>query len=157
MLSGQLIAKSIINNIMIAKDLRRLSKLYTKVLALHLPPPHTEYMAEAMLYIANSEKPVDQKQLVDFMEVDRRSLMPMLKELLDMNYLHSQEDPKSSGAFLFSLTENGKKIIPKIFEAISAAEMIMEVKLGEQGLSSFKSAIGQIEANLKNKLWGYNF
>ncbi|MBD1395048.1 helix-turn-helix domain-containing protein [Mucilaginibacter glaciei] len=142
---------------MIAKDLRRLSKLYVKVLALQLPPPHTEYMAEAMLFISGSAGCVKQKQLVDFMEVDRRSLMPMLKQLLDMGYLLAEEDPACNNEHLFSLAENGKKVMPQIYEAVSAAEKIMEEKLGEPGLSAFKKGMVQIEVSLKSKVLGYEF
>ncbi|MDO3643455.1 hypothetical protein [Mucilaginibacter sp. L3T2-6] len=142
---------------MIAKDLRRLSKLYVKVLALHLPPPHTEYMAEAMLFISGSAGCMKQRQLVDFMEVDRRSLMPMLKELLDIGYLLATEHPECRNEYLFSLAENGKKVMPQIHEAVSAAEKIIEEKLGESRLSLFKKEMVQIEVSLKSKLLGYEF
>lgn len=142
---------------MIAKDLRRLSKLYVKVLALQLPPPHTEYMAEAMLFIHDSSGYVKQRQLVDFMEVDRRSLMPMLKQLLDIDYLRASEDPDYNNEHLFLLTEKGKRVMLQIHEAVSAAEMIMSEKIGEAGLTSFKKTMAQMEANLGHKLISYNF
>lgn len=78
---------------MIAKDLRRLSKLYIKILALELPRPHTEYMAEAILYLSTQDIKVTQNALGNFLEVDKRSLMRMLQELVTLQYLNIEPNP----------------------------------------------------------------
>lgn len=142
---------------MIAKDLRRLSKLYVKILALELPPPHTEYMAEAILYLATQGRKVPQSELVTHLEVDKRSLMPMLQKLVTLEYLIIEPDPVNSHSHLFCLTDSGRALIPEIENAIKLAN---EKLMGEMGHDDFEALLLKIrilEANLKKRISGYQF
>ena len=142
---------------MIAKDLRRLSKLYIKILALELPPPHTEYMAEAILYLSTQDKKVTQNALENFLEVDKRSLMRMLQELVTLRYLNIEPNPSNRNTHLFWLTETGKALIPEIENAI---KLTNEKLMGEMGQDDFEAILLKIrifEANLKKRISGYQF
>ena len=142
---------------MIAKDLRRLSKLYIKILALELPPPHTEYMAEAILYLSTQDKKVTQNALENFLEVDKRSLMRMLQELVTLQYLNIEPNSLNRNTHLFWLTETGKALIPKIENAIKLANENLMGEMGKEDFDAFLLKIRILEANLKKRISDYHF
>jgi DNA-binding MarR family transcriptional regulator len=142
---------------MIAKDLRRLSKLYVKFLAQQLPPPHTEYMAEAMLYLGSSEQKVHQKLLAEFLVIDRRSVVAMLDDLIKLQYVSIEKDPDTLKDHLFSLTSSGKAILPKIVEAIKATDDMLRGNMDKRKYKSFFSLMTEMEQNLLKRIPVYNF
>jgi len=142
---------------MIAKDLRRLSKLYVKFLAQQLPPPHTEYMVEAMLFLGLSEQKVPQKQLAEFMVVDKRSLVAMLDDLIKLHYVTIEKDPGTLKDHLFSLTSSGEALLPQIIEAVKTTDDMLRGNIDKEKYKSFFLLITEMEQNLLKRVPVYNF
>jgi DNA-binding MarR family transcriptional regulator len=134
--------------IVIARDIRRLRKLYIKVLAQELPPPHTEYMAEAMLYQASRDGKSGQIEMAGRLEVDKRSILPMLGDLEKLSYILIESDPKRPKLKIFTLTAYGRSLIPAITAAIERTNMVFKGQMTEPDHSAWLHSLARMEQNL---------
>lgn len=133
-----------------SKELRRLNKLYMKLIARELPEPHTEYMAEMILILAYRQGSVTQKELSICMQVDKSRMVMMVEELNKLNYLFVERNPSDRREHFINLTDQGKKLVPVIEKAIKQVDDIAHRHLAESTIRHFKNTIRQIEQNLTN-------
>jgi DNA-binding MarR family transcriptional regulator len=136
---------------MLSNDLRRVSKLYIKVLGQYLPEPHSEFMAETMLLIAHSKTPVTLERLLTYLENDKRTIVKSLQELVNIGYVSVEKVTSVRKDDRLNLTQVGRVIIPEIEEAVAIAENKLKGQANID-LQAFSLALRKIELNL-NKLF----
>ena len=134
---------------MIANDLRRMSKLYIKALGQFLPPPHSEFMAETMLLVACSKKPVTIERLINHLENDKRTIIKLLEELVTIGYVSVVKVSSVKKDDQIVLTETGEQLLPQIQEAIALTEQRLKGKSKEFDLQTFTEILMRMENNLK--------
>ncbi|MES2265620.1 MAG: MarR family winged helix-turn-helix transcriptional regulator [Bacteroidota bacterium] len=134
---------------MIANDLRRIGKLYISVLGQHLPPPHSEFMAETLLLVARKKTPVTVGQLIAHLENDKRTIIKSLNELISLGYVEVKQASAVRIDDQLILTPIGRNLLPYIEEAL----MIIEKKIADTSeeidLNLFNSLLRKLEANLR--------
>jgi len=134
---------------MIANDLRRMSKLYIKALGQFLPPPHSEFMAETMLLVSRSKKPVTVERLINHLENDKPTIIKLLEELVTIGYISVIKVSSVKKDDLIVLTETGRQLLPQIQEAITLTEQRLKGKSKECDLQAFTEILMRMENNLK--------
>lgn len=138
--------------ILLSKELRRLSKLYTKAIAKELPVPHTEYLAELMLILSTREQGITQKELTKYMQVDKSRMVVMIEELNKLEYVFIEKNPADRREHFVYLTEQGQQLVPGIQKAIDKVNQQIRRKLDPAGLRQFYVTISQMEQNLLNQV-----
>jgi DNA-binding MarR family transcriptional regulator len=138
----------IITMILLSKELRRLSKLYTKAIAKELPVPHTEYLAELMLILSAQKEFITQKELTEHMQVDKSRMVVIIEELNRLGYLFTERNPVDRREHFVFLTEHGKKLLPGIKKAIDNVDQQIRQQLDPAGIAHFFATIQQMEQNL---------
>ena len=134
---------------MIANDLRRMSKLYIKALGQFLPPPHSEFMAETMLLVARSKKPVTVERLINHLENDKRTIIKLLEELVTVGYVSIIKISSVKKDDQIVLTEMGRQLLPQVQEAIALTEQRLKGKSEDMDLETFTDILKRMENNLK--------
>jgi DNA-binding MarR family transcriptional regulator len=136
----------------IARDISRLRRLYIKVLAQELPSPHTEYMAEAMLYLASRDGKSGQIEMAGRLEVDKRSILPMLGDLEKLSYILIESAPKRPKLKIFTLTAYGRSFIPAITAAIERTNMVFKGQMTEPDHSAWLYSLDRMEQTLLRRV-----
>lgn len=136
--------------LLLSKELRRLIRLYARLIAKELPEPHTEYMAEMILILAHKGHSMTQKELTVCMQVDKSRMVMMVEELNKLNYLFVVRNPLDRREHFIQLTEKGKRLVPIIETAIKQVNKVVHQHLATSAIVRFEDTIRQIEQNLTN-------
>lgn len=137
--------------ILLSKELRRLSKLYIKAIAKELPEPHTEYLAELMLILSARKEAVTQKELTEYMQIDKSRIVMIIEELKKLGYIFIERNPADRREHFVFLTDQGKKLVPTIKQAINKVNQLIRQQLEPAHLDHFYAMMQQMELNLTDK------
>lgn len=66
------------------------------------------------LYVISKNEGISQKELSEFLYVGKSTTAKAVKNLVENNYVKKIQDENDNRIYRLYLTENGKKIIPKI-------------------------------------------
>jgi DNA-binding MarR family transcriptional regulator len=134
--------------LLLSKNLRRLSRLYTRTIARELPVFQPEYFADILLFLSSRTNPATQKELADYLQVDKSRMVIMIEELTRQEYVFIERNPKDRREHFVFLTEQGELLVPIIRSAIDKVDAVLYKELNKDLLNCFHSTLLKMEQNL---------
>lgn len=134
--------------LLLSKNLRRLSRLYTRTIARELPVFQPEYFIEILLFLSSRTSPATQKELADFLQVDKSRVVIMIDELTRQEYVFTERNPKDRREHFVFLTDQGDLLVPIIRGAIDKVDAVLYKELNKDLLNCFHSTLLKMEQNL---------
>lgn len=137
-------------NLLLSGTLRRLSRLYNKMILKEFPDFNSEYCPEILLYLSSNDKPSAQKHLAEHLHLDKSRVALLIEKLNEADYTYTERNPIDRREHLVYLTDKGRQLLPEIELAISKANTLLEQQLNGQSLASFYNALMQLELSLSD-------
>lgn len=134
--------------ILLSKNLRRLSKLYNRTISRELPVLQPEYFIEIIIFLSSRHETVTQKELADYLQVDKSRVAIMVDELTRQLYVFTELNPKDRREHFVFLTEQGSLLVPLILSAINKVNALISKELNEDSLDYFYATLIKMEQNL---------
>ena len=134
--------------ILLSKNLRRLSKLYNRTISRELPVLQPEYFIEIIIFLSSRHETVTQKELADYLQVDKSRVAIMVDELTRQLYVFTERNPKDRREHFVFLTEQGSLLVPLILSAINKVNALISKELNEDSLDYFYATLIKMEQNL---------
>ncbi|QEM06453.1 winged helix-turn-helix transcriptional regulator [Mucilaginibacter rubeus] len=134
--------------LLLSKNLRRLSRLYTRTIARELPVFQSEYFIEILMFLASRTSPATQKELADYLQVDKSRMVIMVDELTRQEYVFTEINPRDRREHFVFLTEHGNLLVPIIRSAIDKVDTVLYKELNKELLDCFHAILVKMEQNL---------
>ena len=134
--------------LLLSKNLRRLSRLYTRTIARELPVFQPEYFIDILLFLSSRASPATQKELADYLQVDKSRMVTMIDELTRQQYVFTERNPRDRREHFVFLTEQGSLLVPIIKEAIDKVDTVLYRELNKELLDCFHAILVKMEQNL---------
>ena len=134
--------------ILLSKNLRRLSKLYNRTISRELPVLQPEYFIEIIIFLSSRHETVTQKELADYLQVDKSRVAIMVDELTRQLYVFTELNPKDRREHFVFLTEQGSLLVPLILSAINKVNALISKELNVDSLDYFYATLIKMEQNL---------
>ena len=134
--------------LLLSKNLRRLSRLYTRTIARELPVFQPEYFIDILLFLSSRTSPATQKELADYLQVDKSRMVTMIDELTRQQYVFTERNPRDRREHFVFLTEQGSLLVPIIKEAIDKVDTVLYRELNKELLDCFHAILVKMEQNL---------
>jgi len=134
--------------ILLSKNLRRLSKLYNRTISRELPVLQPEYFIEIIIFLSSRHETVTQKELADYLQVDKSRVAIMVDELTRQLYVFTERNPKDRREHFVFLTEQGSLLVPLILSAINKVNALISKELNVDSLDYFYATLIKMEQNL---------
>lgn len=134
--------------LLLSKNLRRLSTLYTRTITRELPVFQPKYFIDILLFLSSRTSPATQKELADFLQVDKSRVVIMIDELTRQEYIFTQRNPKDRREHFVFLTGQGNLLVPIIRSAIYKVDAVLYKEFNKDLLNCFHSTLLKMEQNL---------
>ncbi|HEX9025510.1 MAG TPA: MarR family transcriptional regulator [Clostridium sp.] len=107
------------------------------------------------LYVISKNEGISQKELSEFLYVGKSTTAKAVKNLIENNYVKRVQDENDKRIYRLSLTEEGKKVMPKIdatfLELVAIFSKDLSKKEEEQTVTVLKRILHTISEE-KNKI-----
>ena len=107
------------------------------------------------LYVISKNEGISQKELSEFLYVGKSTTAKAVKNLIENNYVKKVQDENDKRIYRLSLTEEGKKVMPKIdatfLELVAIFSKDLSKKEEEQTVTVLKRILHTISEE-KNKI-----
>jgi DNA-binding MarR family transcriptional regulator len=137
---------------LIARNLKKISHLYTKVLLKELSENKLDQYFEVILLLNTQKEPITQNKLAELMQVDKSRMANIIFYLEKRNLIYIERNPADRRQHYVYLSSTAKKSIPAIEKTVKKINEIAEEGITSEKLTVFFEVSEMIQQNLQKNI-----
>ena len=133
---------------LLSRNLRRVKQLYNKLLLRELAAHDLDQHYEALLVLAEQDKPITQNMLAELLQMDKSRIVSIVYALGKKKLIISKTNPADRRQHYISLSAKAKEAIPVIEGIIKRVNDLANAGLSDEKLSTFFEVSAMMHQNL---------
>jgi len=133
---------------LLSRNLRRVKQLYNRILLRELGTFGLDQHFEALLIIAEQEKPLTQNNLAELLQMDKSRIVSIVYDLGKKHLITVKTNPSDRREHYITLSTKGKGAIPVIEDVIKKVNDMANEGLSEDQLNIFFEVSARMHQNL---------
>ena len=122
---------------LLSRNLRGIKQLYNKTLRRELALHGLDVHFEALLVLAEQEKPVTQNMLAELLQMDKSRIVSIVYDLKKKHLIIIKTNPADRRQHYISLSGKAREAIPIIVEAVRKVNELVNAGIGDEKLKAF--------------------
>ncbi|MFB9841190.1 MarR family winged helix-turn-helix transcriptional regulator [Mucilaginibacter ginsenosidivorans] len=133
---------------LLSQNLRRISKLYSRLLSCEIPVFESDACFAAILILSAQKAPVTQNKLAELLKVDKSRIVHLLLTLNKAQLVDIEVNPDDRRQHYVSLSARGREMAPLISQKVMHIDQLSKNGISNHDLSLFYEVTQKIEQNL---------
>jgi DNA-binding MarR family transcriptional regulator len=133
---------------LLSRNLRKVKQLYNKLLLRELAAHDLDQHYEALLILAEQDKPITQNMLAELLQMDKSRIVSIVYALGKKKLIISKTNPADRREHYISLSAKARAAIPVIESVIRKVNELANAGLTDEKLSTFFEVSAMMHQNL---------